>query len=153
MSGNLLCLCITSILHNQVQVYLFSMPSTLKVAQRVLQNGFVLLTEAFRSAFPNVTYHSHSAKRHLLQLPPVALHVGTPQSLVAELYLCEYFPGVNYRHFLHLLNAFQTEKSSQSITIYKQHLKDVLSIAQMSEKGSAYDTPPLLSQDSQLLPH
>lgn len=76
-----------------------------------------------------MTYHSHSAKRHLLQLPLVA-RVGTPQSGVAELYLCEYFPGVKYRHFLHFLNAFHTEKSSQSITFYKQHLKDVLSIAQ-----------------------
>ena len=49
---------------------------------------------------------------------------------MAELYLCEHFPGVNYRQFLHLLNAFHTEKSSQNITFDKQHLKDILSIAQ-----------------------
>ena len=143
MSGNFISRLCFALPHyctlKHKSTYLFSMPSTLKVAQSVLQNGFVLLTEAFWSAFPNVTYHSHSAKRRLLQLPLVVLHVGTPQSGVAELYLCEYFPGVNYRHFLHLLNAFHTEKSSQSITFYKQHLKDVWILHKMSEKGSAYN--------------
>ena len=105
-------------------------PALVNVAQNVLQNGFVLLTDAFRSAFPNVTYHSHSAKHCLLQLPLVALRVGIPESGVAELYVCEYFLAVNYRQFLHILNAFHAEKCSQKITFNKQHFKDLLSIAQ-----------------------
>ena len=49
---------------------------------------------------------------------------------MAELYVCEYFPAVNYCQFLHILNAFHAEKCSQKITFNKQHFKDLLSIAQ-----------------------
>ena len=59
----------------------------LTVAQTVLDNGFVLLAQAFKSAFPNVTYHSHSAKQRLLQTPLAAICVGTPESGLAEVYL------------------------------------------------------------------
>ena len=37
------------------------------VATSVLENGYVRLADAFRAAFPGTTYHSHSAKRRLLQ--------------------------------------------------------------------------------------
>ena len=107
-----------------------SCSALVSVAQNVLQNGFVLLSEAFRLAFPTVTYHSHNAKHRLLQLPLVALRIGSPESGKSEIFLFEHFPGINYRQFLHLFNAFHTEKYSQNLTFSKQQLKDILSIAQ-----------------------
>jgi hypothetical protein len=88
-------------------------PPLLTVAQMVLDSGYVLLSEAFRSAFPLVTYHSHSAKR-LLQLPLVALRVGNPESGFSEVYLFEHFRNVNYQQFLRLLNTFHAEKMKKS---------------------------------------
>ncbi len=102
----------------------------LSVAQNVLQNGFERLSQAFKSAFPRVTYHSHSAKRRLLQLPLVALRVWCPESGLSEVYLFEHYPGVNDRQFLHLLKVFQFERSSKKLAMTKQQLKNILSIAQ-----------------------
>ena len=104
-------------------------PPLLSVAQKVIENGFVQLSQAFRSAFPHVAYHSHSAKRRLLQLPLVALRVGQPQSGLSEIYLFEHFPNVNYQQFLRLLNAFHLEKSTKKLSMSKQQLQSVLSIA------------------------
>lgn len=76
------------------------------VAQMVVDNGFVLLAQAFRSAFPRLTYHSHCAKQHVSKMPLAALRVGTPESGVAEVYLFELIKGVDYHQFLNLLNSF-----------------------------------------------
>lgn len=76
-------------------------PALISVGETVLRNGSVLLSEAFQSAFPDVT---HSAKQYLLQLPLVALRVGHLESGLSQIYLFEYFPHVNYHKFLSLLN-------------------------------------------------
>ena len=103
-------------------------PPLLNVAGMILEAGYVLLSEAFRSAFPEVTYHSHSVKHRLLQLPLVALRVGNPDSGFSEVYLFEHFPNVNYQQFLRLLNTFQ-EKSKKKMLMSKEQLKRILSIA------------------------
>ena len=61
-------------------------PAFLSVAKKILENGFVQLAEAFKSAFPQVTYHSNSAKRRLLQLPLAAIPIGEQKSGVSEVY-------------------------------------------------------------------
>lgn len=101
-------------------------PSLLTVASDVLNNGFSLLSSSFKSAFPQITYHSYSAKRLLLQLPLVSLRVGDLKSG----YIFEKVTGVCYRQFLHLLNVFHAEKCSKKLAMSKKQLSDILSIAQ-----------------------
>lgn len=85
---------------------------------------------SLKSAFPHITYHSHSAKRRFLQLSFIAMRVGQPKSGVSELYLFEYIPHVSYRQFLYLLNAFHQEKVTKQLTMTNEQLHSVLSIAQ-----------------------
>lgn len=120
-------------------------PPLLTVARMVLDRGYVLLSEAFRSCFPTVTYHSHSAKRCLLKLPLVALRVGPPESGVSQVYLFEHFPNVNYRQFLHLLNDFHAEKTKKKLLINKQQLKRILSIATSSRERECIRITAVLS--------
>ena len=96
----------------------------------ILENGFVLLAKAFRSAFPNVTYHTENAKRWVLKMPLAALRVVCPKSGLSEVYLFEYSKGVNYQQFLCLLNSFHLEKTTKKLSMTKQQLKNVLSLAQ-----------------------
>lgn len=64
------------------------------------ENGCVQLAKAFKLGFPNVAYHTYSAKRKVLKMPVAALRVGSGKS---EVYLSK---GVNYQQLLCLLNAF-----------------------------------------------
>ena len=104
-----------------------SCESLLSIARSLLENGFVVLAQAFRSAFPNVTYHTSIAKRRVLKMPLAAVRVGLPRSGVSEVYL---FECVNYHHFQRLLNTFHLEKTTKRLSMTKQQLKSVLSIAQ-----------------------
>ena len=79
------------------------------------------------SAFPNITYHTSIAKRRVLKMPLAAVRVGLPRSGVSEV---EYNQGVNYHHFQRLLNTFHLEKTTKRLSMTKQQLKSVLSIAQ-----------------------
>ena len=62
-------------------------PALIHISNIILEKGFLQLSEAFKSAFPDTTYHSHSAKRRLLQLPLVVVRVGQPQSGISEVFL------------------------------------------------------------------
>ena len=103
--------------------------SLLQVAKTVLENGFVKLADAHRSAFPSVSYHSHSAKRKFLKMPLAALRLGLPNSGYAEVFLFEHFAGVNYYQFLQLLNRFHAEKHSSQVALSKDMLRDLLQLA------------------------
>ena len=116
-----------SLVHNPTCT---SCTSLLSIAKSILENGFVLLAKAFRSAFPNVTYHTENAKRRVLKMPLAALRVGCPKSGLSEVYLFEYSKGVNYQQFLCLLNSFHLEKTTKKLSMIKQQLKNVLSLAQ-----------------------
>ena len=52
----------------------------LKIAFHVLKEGYCLLSEAFRMAFPHQTYKADIAIQRILQMPVAAICVGTPQS-------------------------------------------------------------------------
>lgn len=106
-----------------------SCKSLCTIGRMVLENGFVQLSKAFRTNFPSVTYHSQSAKHRVLQLPLVSLRVGSPNDGCSEMYLFEYFPGVNYQHFLCLLNEFHSA-AHKELQLSKCDLQDILSIAQ-----------------------
>ena len=107
-----------------------SCASLISIAEDVLKNGFVVLAKAFRSAFPSIIYHTCSAKRRVLRMPLAAVRVGAPESGVSEVYLFEYVNGLNYNQFLCLLNTFHIEKTSKRLSMTKQQLRSVLSLAQ-----------------------
>ena len=108
--------------------------SFVTVAHNVIKNGFVKLSQAFRSAFPHIAYHSHSAKRRLLQLPLVALCVSEAKSGLSEVYLFENSSGVDYRQFLNLLNTLHFQKNSRELAMSKSDLKDILSLAKTDKE-------------------
>lgn len=111
--------------------------SLFSIAQKVLTNEFVLLAEAYRSAFPQVTYHSITSKQCVLRMPLVAIRVGPPESGVSQIYLFEHEGGVNFWSFLHLLNSFHHEKSKKILALTKQELQGILSIAQSDSEREA----------------
>ena len=62
-------------------------------------------------------------------MPLAALQVGCPKSGMSEIYLFEYSKGLNYQQFLWLLNSFHLEKTTKRLSMTKQQLKNVLSLA------------------------
>lgn len=93
----------------------------LSVAKSNEQNGWEKLGEACKSAFPNVSYTPHYARRRLLQMPLVCIRVDYKQG-VHECFLLESIPGVNYQHFTHLFQAVTRHTPQQTTTLSKQDL-------------------------------
>ena len=75
------------------------------IASAVLHEGYIRLSDAFRMAFPGVTYHSQSAKSRILRLPLAALRLGNPSCGNSEVYLIEHSPGNDYHHLLNLMTG------------------------------------------------
>ena len=104
-------------------------PGLMKVANDILAEGFVKLSSAFRSAFPDVKYHIVNAKCKLLKMPVASLRIGDPNSGASCVYLLELQDNVDYKQVLNLLNQYHSEKSSQDLPFSKTDLKAVLSLA------------------------
>ena len=52
----------------------------LQVATTVFQEGFCVLSSAFKTVSPTVKYQTDTARRLLLQMPLVSVRVGSPSS-------------------------------------------------------------------------
>ena len=105
----------------------------LRVASSVLEKGFVPLSSAFKDAFPGLCYQTHSAKQKLLQIPLVSLRIGQPNSGLAQVYLVEYSPCVDYKQLLNVISVFQHrhhQMSMQMLSMTKSDLRDLLKLAQ-----------------------
>lgn len=70
--------------------------SLLTVAQSIVDAGYAVLSEAFRTAFPKIKYTAEVARRRLLQMPLVSIVVGNPSTGTSLSYLLECQVGVNY---------------------------------------------------------
>lgn len=100
------------------------------IASAILDEGYIRLSDAFRMAFPGVTYHSHNAKSRILRLPLAALRLGNPNSGNSEVYLIADSPGNDYRHILNLMTGLlSTVKAGPSSSISKEELKHLLKLA------------------------
>ena len=75
------------------------------VGKSVLENGYILLSEAFKLASPGVKYSAEHARRKLLQLPLVAIRIGNPVRGQAFSILIEMFSGVDYSRLGIILNS------------------------------------------------
>ena len=104
----------------------------LSTAEKVQNNGCVLLSEAFQSAFPSQTYRVHNALERFLQMPLLAVRVGDPSTGSSAWYLLEHMEGVNVTQLLHFVEAlFKGSKSStrDAPSIDRKHIKSILSLA------------------------
>ena len=82
------------------------------VGRSVLEEGYCILSEAFRLAPPRVKYTAEHARRKFLQMPLVAVRIGDPTRGQSFSSLMEMFPGIDYSKMgmiLHSLTVSQTE--------------------------------------------
>ena len=77
----------------------------LSVALQVLNEGYMLLSSAFKQAFPDQTYKSDIAISRLLQMPLASIRIGAPESGRAKWFLIEHIEGVDYTKFAHFAEA------------------------------------------------
>ena len=101
----------------------------LSVAKSVATNGYCQLASAYRSAFPLHTYKPDIARLRLLQMPLACIRLGSLKKGTSSWYLVEYVQGVDYVKFACFVNALQTTKASESLTIDKAHVKALLGLA------------------------
>lgn len=103
----------------------------LSTAEKVQKNGCVLLSEAFRLAFPSQTYRVHNALERFLQMPLVAIHVGDPSSGSSAWYLLEHMEGVNVTQLLHFNEALLSPERSTGVTpsLDRNNIRSILSLA------------------------
>ena len=88
----------------------------LNIAQTVIDDGYVVLSEAFCNAFPGVKYSAEVAWLKLLQMPLVSIVVGIPSTGRSLSYLLECQMGVNYQAIQQLLASRLKEKERTSIS-------------------------------------
>lgn len=48
----------------------------LSVAEAIIESGFVIMSEAFRKAFPDIKYSAEAAHRKFFQMPLVCIVIG-----------------------------------------------------------------------------
>ena len=110
----------------------------IKVAEYVLQHGYIKLSDAFKMCSPHVTkYSAKDARRKLLQLPLAAIGAGDPKNGTYALYLVKKDNNASLSLLQSLLNklldASHKNDSSQNIT--KEEVKRLLDLAESeSEK-------------------
>ena len=98
------------------------------VAQSIVDNGYVIMSKAFRQSFLTIKYTAEVARRKFLQLPLVNIIVGDPLSGRSCSYLLEHQPGTDY-NAIHQILSVQKESSKQP-GITKATLREILSLAQ-----------------------
>ena len=68
----------------------------LQAAQIILDNTICSLSFVFKSVYPESTYNSETAKSRILQLPVVAVWIGSPSSGISEIKVMEHMSGIDY---------------------------------------------------------
>ena len=100
----------------------------LMVAQNIVDNGYVTMSEAFRRSFPAIKYTVEVARRKFLQMPLVNIIVGDPLSGISCSYLLEHQPGTDYNAIHQILSVHKESSKQPGIT--KASLREILSLAQ-----------------------
>lgn len=102
--------------------------SLVEIAQSIINNGYIIMSEAFRKSFPGIKYSAEIARRKLFQLPLVSITVGDPSSGESCCYLLENRPGTDYNAIHQILSA--QKKTSKEPGITKEALRDIMLLAQ-----------------------
>lgn len=99
-------------------------PPMLAAAEMILKDSICTLSNVFKTFFPDTTYHSHQAKRRLLQMPLTTIRVGSPSDGNSTVYIMEFFQGIDYSNLRRIL---QSNKSpTPSLTINKKEVHELL---------------------------
>ena len=108
----------------------------ISVAQHILENGFILLKQAFEMCSPGVTYTSSHARRKLLQMPLAAIGVGLKSAGTYCLYVVERQSSVNHVVLQTLLNkVVQSNRHNKEAMVSRDEMKSLLNLAESeSEK-------------------
>ena len=102
----------------------------LTVAQTIIDDGFVVMSEAFRNAYPSLKYTAEIARRKFLQMPLVNIVIGNTGSGRACSYLVENQPGMDYTSVYHLISSVIEKQSNvTSCGMLKETLKSIMSLA------------------------
>ena len=99
-------------------------PPMLSAAKMIVTNSICPLPNIFKTFFPNVTYHSYQAKRRLLQMPLATIRTGFPSTGDSQIFIMEFFQGVNYSNLHRILELNRTSKPSLSIN--KKEVQELL---------------------------
>ena len=86
----------------------------LRVAALVLSEGYLSLPYAFSIVSPNVKYTVDKARQKLLQMPLVAVRLGTPASGKSFTLLLESFQGVDYSKISLVLSGMVSSFKDQN---------------------------------------
>ena len=102
----------------------------LMIAHRIDEEGFCVLSDAFRFAYPNQLYKADIALKRMLQMPLVAIRVGVPSRGRATWFLVEYIDGVNYISFAQFSEAlFNSRTAAHNMHMNKSEIKKLLGLA------------------------
>ena len=102
----------------------------LSLAVRVSEQGYCMLSEGFRFAFPDQKYKTDIAIDRLLQMPLAAIRVGTPESGKGAWFLIEFVQGVDYINVARFSQVlFKADTQSPTIGLDKNAVKSLLGLA------------------------
>ena len=102
----------------------------IKVAEKILEDGYCSLSDAFRMVAPDVTYTAEHARRLLLQMPLVAIRIGDPKKGCSFIILMEKFPGTDYSKMANILAGLANSSMPHTFSLEKPVVKMLLSIAE-----------------------
>ena len=100
------------------------------VGKTVLEKGYIVLSEAFRLASPDVKYSAEHARRKFLQVPLVAIRIGNPARGQSSSVLMEMFSGMDYSQLGRLLNNLVLNTATKGVALEKSVVKVLLRFAQ-----------------------
>ena len=101
------------------------------VGKIVLEQGYCVLSEAFKLASPRVKYTAEKARRKFLQMPLVSIRISDPSKRHSFSILMEVFPGMNYCKLGVILNGLSFDQSAtRGVTLEKAVVKMLPSTAQ-----------------------
>ena len=108
-----------------------SCEAMLRVATSVLSRGYLSLSYAFSIVSPGVKYTAEKARRKLLQMPLIAICVGSPASGKSFTLLLERFHGVDYSKISLVLQGMVSSfKDQNHLILEKACVKMLVSLAQ-----------------------
>ena len=103
----------------------------LQVANIVCVEGYCLLPEAFSIVSPMVKYRAEQARRMLLQMPLVSIHIGDPSSGKSFSVLLEKIHGADFTKIGTVINSLALSfKEANPMVMEKSCVKMLLNLAQ-----------------------
>ena len=96
----------------------------------VINIGILPLSTLFRASFLGIAYNAPNARSHLLQMPLVALRMGSPSSGHSQVQVMEYLPGIDYVKLEQVLTLHTPKPDSAGPSMTKEKYRQLLSFAQ-----------------------